>query len=74
MGGWGLCAVGGSTTMLSYCQYPAMREGLVGGPCLHDNIERFVEPRVGLLHRHAKTGKLIVAIALADAEIEPSSG
>ena len=38
------------------------------------NIEAFVEPPIGFLHRHAKAGELIVAIALADAEVEPAAG
>ena len=33
-----------------------------------------VEARIGLLHRHAEPGELVVAVALADAEIEPSAG
>ena len=53
---------------------PAMGERLVGGPRLEDHLERLVEPRVGFLHRHAEAGKLVVAIALADTEIEPPAG
>jgi len=50
--------------------FSAVGERLVSGPRLEDHSERLVEPRVGFLHRHAKTRKLVVAIALADAEIE----
>src|SRR6516162_4444348 len=51
-----------------------MRERLVGCPCLEDDIEAFVEPRVGLLHRQGKAGELVVAVTLADTEIEPATG
>ncbi len=37
-------------------------------------FERFVESRVRFLDRHAEPGELVVAVALADAEIEPSAG
>src|ERR1700724_1038311 len=47
--------------------FSAMREGLVGGPRREDDIEAFVEARIGLLHRYAEPGELVVAIALADA-------
>ena len=52
---------------------PEVGERLVSGPRLEDHSERLVEPRVGFLHRHAKTRKLVVAIALADAEIEAAT-
>src|SRR6516225_5604270 len=51
----------------------AVGERLVRGPRLEDHGKRLVEPRVGFLHRHAKTGELVVAIALADAEIEAAT-
>src|SRR6516164_60479 len=47
---------------------------LVSGPCFTDNIKGLVEPGVGLFHRHAEAGKFIVAVALADTEIEPTTG
>src|SRR5437763_1278446 len=52
----------------------AMRERLVRGPRLDDDVEAFVEPRVGLVHIDAEAGEFIVAVALADAEIEPAAG
>jgi len=53
--------------------FSAVGERLVSGPRLKDHSERLVEPRVGFLHRHAKAGELVVAIALADAEIEAAT-
>jgi len=52
---------------------PEVGERLVGGPRLEDHGERLVEARVSLLHRHTEAGKLVVAIALADAEIEAAT-
>ena len=52
----------------------AMRERLVGGPGFEDHGEAFVVARIGLVHRYAEAGELVVAIALADAEIEPPAG
>ena len=49
-------------------------ELLVAGESLGDDRHRLVEAFVGLLHRHRKPGELVVAIALADAEIEPPAG
>ena len=61
--------------MLSNCQYlPAVGKRLVDGPRLEDDVEAFVEARVGLLHRHAEPGEFVVAVALADTEIEPAAG
>ena len=51
-----------------------MRERLVRGPRLDDNVEAFVKARAGLVHIDAKAAKLIVAITAADAEIEPAAG
>src|SRR5215831_4676 len=51
-----------------------MAEGLVGGPRLQQDFEALLEPRVGFLHRHAEARELVVAIALADSEIEPTPG
>ncbi len=53
--------------------FAAMRERLVGGPGLEDDFEALVIPRIGLLHRHAEAGEFVVAIAFADAEIEPAA-
>src|SRR5262245_2193664 len=49
-------------------------EGLVGSPRLQQNLEALVEPRVGLLHRHAEARELVVPVALPDPEIEPAPG
>ena len=48
-----------------------MREALLRRPRLQQHLERFLEPRVGFLHRHVEAGEFVVAIAFADAEIEP---
>ena len=61
--------------MLSNCQYcPRCENGSSAVHALTITLEAFVEPRVGLLHRHAEPGELVVAVALADAEIEPAAG
>src|SRR5215831_2834916 len=52
----------------------AVGKRLVGRPCLEDDAEGLVEPRVGLFHRHTEPSEFIVSVALADAEIEPASG
>ena len=49
-------------------------EPLVRRPRLGDDVDRFLEPRFGLLHRDAEADELVVAVALADAEIQPSAG
>ena len=54
--------------------FAAMRERRFRDKGLGDHVERFLEALVGLLHRHAKAGKLVPAIAFADAEIEPPAG
>src|SRR5262249_44221786 len=54
--------------------FPPMGEGLVGGPRLEDYLEALVEPSIGLLHGYAEAGELVVAVAFADAEIEPTAG
>jgi hypothetical protein len=41
---------------------------------LGDHRERFVETRIGLCHIDAEASEFVVAIALADAEIEPAAG
>ena len=51
-----------------------MRETLLGRPTFHDDVERFTKPCIGFRHGNAKTGEFIVAIAFADAEIEPAAG
>ena len=47
------------------------REPLVRRPRLGDDVDQFLEPRLGLLHRNAEADELVVAVALADAEIQP---
>src|ERR1700682_4230818 len=53
--------------------FAVMREALLRRPGFHDDVERFVEARVGFFDRHAESGELVVAIALAGAEIEPAA-
>src|SRR5271170_5383640 len=53
--------------------FAAMRERRLAYKGLGDHIEHFLEALVGLLHRYTKAGELVPAIALADAEIEPSA-
>src|SRR5207245_11335627 len=48
----------------------AMGPGRIRRPRLHDHLERFLEAPVALLHRNAEAGELVVAISLADPEIE----
>src|SRR5262249_51737215 len=38
------------------------------------DLEALIEPRVGVLHRHAEARELVVPVALADPEIEPAPG
>ena len=47
-----------------------IREPTLAGPGAADHVDRLVEPRGRLLLRDAEAGKLIGAVALADAEIE----
>src|SRR6185437_16584753 len=52
----------------------AMAERRLRGPGAGDDVDRFLEPRLGFLHGDAEADELVVAIALADAEIEPAAG
>src|SRR5437762_850232 len=52
----------------------AVRERLLRGECLGDDVERLLEALVRLFHRQAEAGKFVVAVALADAKIEPPAG
>ena len=54
--------------------FAPMGEGRFGGEGLGHDFERLFEARIRLLHRQAEPGKFVVAIALADAEIEPAAG
>ena len=74
IGGCGFCAVGGSTTIFSNCQYLPRWENGSGGPRLEDDRECLVEARVDLFHRHAEAGELVVTVAFADTEIEAAPG
>src|SRR5205823_246087 len=38
------------------------------------HLERFLEARISLLQGYAEPGEFVVAVALADAEIEPAAG
>src|SRR5262249_14485230 len=49
-----------------------MGEAPVRRPRRPDDLERLGEPRVGFLDRNAEAGEFVVAITLADAEIEPA--
>ena len=40
---------------------------------MQDHADRFLEPRVGFFHRHGEAGEFVVAVAFADAEIQPSA-
>ncbi len=75
IGGCGFCRVGGSTMMFSKFQnLPWCENRSLRGPGLDDQLEPFLEARVGLLDRNAEARELVVAIALADAEFEPAAG
>ena len=52
---------------------PLPGEPLVRRPRLGDDVDRFLEPRFGLLHRNAEADELVVPVSLADAEIQPSA-
>ncbi len=49
------------------------REPLVRRPRLGDDVDRFLEARLRLLHRNAEADELVVPVALADAEIQPAA-
>ena len=51
-----------------------MREPLARQPGAGDDLDPLLEPRLGLGLRNLESGELVVAIALADAEIEPPAG
>src|SRR6516164_5461376 len=54
--------------------FAAVGKWRVGGKGLGDDLERLLKPRVGLLQGYAEPGEFIVAVALADPEIEPAAG
>src|SRR6516164_4854519 len=54
--------------------FAAMGERLLRGKGLGDDLDRFFEPRVGFLQRYAEPGEFVVAVTLADPEIEPAAG
>jgi len=49
-----------------------VREALLRSPCFGDDRKRLFEARIGLLERDRETPELVLAITLADAEIEPA--
>jgi hypothetical protein len=49
-----------------------VREALLRSPCFGDDRKRLFEPRIGLFERDRETRELIVAITLANSEIEPA--
>ena len=53
---------------------PLMAERRVIGERVGDDVERLVEARVRLFHIDAEAGEFVIAVALADPEIEPSAG
>ena len=74
IGGCGRCAVGGSTTILSNCQYFPRWEN--GSSAVHA-LRMTSRPRrtARRLPPSARRSRQIrLAIALADAEIEPPAG
>src|SRR5690348_6048243 len=52
----------------------AMAEATLGGPRLADDLHRLVEALAGLVDRDAEAVELGLAVALADAEIDPAAG
>ena len=52
---------------------PPVRETLARGEGLGHHLDRFLEPRLGLIRADAEARELVVAVALADAEIEPAA-
>jgi hypothetical protein len=54
-------------------QRPRCENGSFAVQGLDDHVEAFVEPCVGLVHRHPKAGELVIAVAAADPEIEPAA-
>ena len=50
------------------------RETFVRDPGLRDDVDGFLEPSAAFFHRNAEAGEFVVAVAFADAEIEPSAG
>ena len=52
----------------------AMAEAALGGPRLADDLHRLVEALGGLVDRDAEAVELGLAVALADAEIDPPAG
>ena len=51
----------------------AVRERIVRGERAHQHVEHFLEARLGFGGRHGEARELVVAVALADAEIEPAA-
>src|SRR6516225_2494767 len=54
--------------------FAAMGERLLRDKGLGDDLEPLLEARVGLLQGYAEAGEFVVAVALADAEIESAAG
>src|SRR6202012_3204866 len=51
-----LCGGGLNDDVLEIPELAVMREPPVGGPCLEDNLQAFLEPLLGLLARDAEAG------------------
>jgi hypothetical protein len=75
IGGCGFCARRRlDDDVLEVPELPMMREAFLRGPGFEDQREPFLEALFGLLDRDAEARELVVAIALADAELEPAVG
>jgi len=52
----------------------AVREAFARHERLGHDLDRFLEPRLGLLRGYTEAGELVVPVAPADAEVEPAAG
>ena len=70
---WALCGRRLDDDIVVLPVSTAMAEPRIRDKGLGNDIHRLVEPRISFLHRHAEPGEFVVAIAFADAEIEPAA-
>ena len=54
-------------------EFALVREPLARRPCAGNDLDRLLVARVGLLPRNIEAHELVVAVALADAKIEPAA-
>src|SRR6185437_7607031 len=47
-----------------------VRKAATRGPCARHDLDRFLEPRLGLFRRNLKALEFAVPVALADTEVE----